>query len=181
MTGDATSLAMSMVLGLLMGEWRLSMKNEAALRARGAIEPRGDVYRAMSILYPLAFVLMGLEGLWHSRPQVEPGAEGLPPAWWAAGIVLMIGSKALKYWAIANLRDRWTFKVLVLPGAPLVRSGPYRYVDHPNYIAVGGELVGMMLMMSAWISGPIMTVANGLAIMKRVRVETRALRGDGAR
>jgi methyltransferase len=144
----------------------------------------------MAILYPLAFVLMGAEGLWRSRPLDVVGsgglpailaAEGMPPAWWVAGIVLMLGSKALKYWAIANLRDRWTFKVLVLPGAPLVRTGPYRYVDHPNYIAVCGELVGMMLMMSAWVSGPIMALAFGATLVKRVRVETRALRGDGTR
>ena len=165
----------------MLAEQRLSTKHEAALRERGAVEPRGDVYRVMAILYPMAFVLMGAEGLWRARLTVAPMAEGMPPAWWVAGIVLMLGSKALKYWAIANLRDRWTFKVLVLPNAPLVQSGPYRYVNHPNYIAVCGELVAMLLMMSAWISGPIMTIAFGLAMMKRVRVETRALRGDGTR
>lgn len=181
MTQDATAFALAVVIGLLLAEWRLSMRNEVALRARGAVEPRGDVYRAMSILYPLAFVLMGAEGLWRARLPVGLAAEGMSPAWWVAGILLMMGSKALKYWAIANLGERWTFKVLVLPGVALVRTGPYRYVDHPNYIAVCGELVGMMLMMSAWVTGPLTTLAFGFTVIKRVRVETRALRGDGAR
>lgn len=181
MTQPATAFTLAVVIGLMLAEARLSRKNEAALRARGAVEPLGDVYRTMALLYPLAFLLMGAEGLWRSRLPIEPVTGAEPPAWWMAGIVLMLGSKALKYWAIANLRDRWTFKVLVLPGAPLVRSGPYRYVDHPNYIAVCGELVGMMLMMSAWVAGPIMTLAFGVTMMKRVRVETRALHDDGTR
>lgn len=181
MTTEAAAFALAVVIGLLLAETRVSMRNEAGLRARGAIEPRGDVYRAMAVLYPLAFVLMGAEGIWRARPPVESVAGAMSPAWWVAGILLMVASKSLKYWAIANLGDRWTFKVLVLPGVPLVQTGPYRYVDHPNYIAVCGELIGMALMMSAWISGPVMTLAFGATVARRVRVETRALRGDGAR
>ena len=98
-----------------------------------------------------------------------------------AGILLMLASKGLKYWAIANLADRWTFKVLVLPGVPLVRTGPYRYVDHPNYIAVVGELAGMALMMSAWITGPVMTLLFGVALLMRLKVETGALRDERTR
>ena len=93
----------------------------------------------------------------------------------------MLASKGLKYWAIANLADRWTFKVLVLPGVPLVRSGPYRYVDHPNYIAVLGELMAMTLMMSAWIAGPVMTLAFAVTMLMRLKVETRALRQERTR
>ncbi len=74
-------------------------------------------------------------------------------------------------WVIAG-----RFKVLVLLDVPLVRSGPYHYVDHPNYIAVLGELAGMALLLSAWISGPVMTMLFGIALRARLRVETRALR-----
>jgi methyltransferase len=177
MTFDATVFALSMVIGLLLAETRLSVRNEAVLRARGAIEARGDVYVAMSILYPLAFLLMGAEGIWRSRiPTAVAAASASGPAWWVAGVLLFLASKGLKYWAIAHLAERWTFKVLVLPGVPLVRTGPYRYVDHPNYIAVVGELVGMALMMSAWIMGPVMTLAFGVAMLMRLKVETQALR-----
>jgi len=110
------------------------------------------------------------------RARFDPTA----PSWWVAGLLLLVASKALKYWAIAHLGDRWTFKVLVLPDVPLVRTGPYRYVDHPNYIAVFGELAGMALLMSAWISGPVMTVMFGIALRARLQVETRALRNPRA-
>ena len=176
MTLEATVFALAMVIGLMLAETRLSMRNEAGLRARGAIEARGDVYVWMSILYPLAFLVMGAEGVWRSRTLVAAG-----PAWWLAGILLMLASKALKYWAIANLADRWTFKVLILPGVPLVRTGPYRYVNHPNYIAVVGELVGMALMMSAWLTGPVMVLVFGVVLLMRLKVETRALRNQRPR
>ncbi len=182
MTFEATVFALALVIGVLLAETRLSMNNEKGLRVRGALEARGDVYVWMSILYPLAFLLMGAEGIWRSRmpAEVMPGwllpVGPAAPAWWVAGVLLMLASKGLKYWAIANLADRWTFKVLVLPGMPLVRTGPYRYVDHPNYIAVVGELVGMALMMSARITGPVMTLVFGVVLLMRLKVETGALR-----
>lgn len=166
---------MAVIIGLMLAETRISAKHEQLLRARGAVEPRGDVYWAMLVLYPLAFGLMYIEGLSRAQASVAV-SPGHTPAWWLAGILLMVASKALKYWAIANLRDRWCFRVLVLPGTSLVRTGPYRYVDHPNYIAVVGELTAMALMMSAWTTGPIMILLFGIALFLRLRVETRALR-----
>jgi len=66
--------------------------------------------------------------------------------------------------------------VLVLPGRPLVATGPYRYVDHPNYIAVVGELVGAAMMLGARVSGPIMLGVFGIALWARIRFESRILR-----
>jgi methyltransferase len=179
MSTTMIAFALSVVIGLLLAETRISVRHEAALRERGAVEPPGDVYRGLAIVYPLAFLLMGAEGLWRAVSRVDAPVGAMAPAWWVAGIGLMVASKALKYWAIANLKDRWTFKVLVLPGAPLVRTGPYRYVDHPNYIAVCGELSAMALMMSAWMTGPVMALAYAIALRTRLRVETRALAGSG--
>src|SRR5688572_21831861 len=178
MTYEASVFVFALVFGLMLAETRVSVKNERTLRARGAIEPRGDVYLAMLVLYPLAFALMGIEGISRSQTPAEAVPGVSPPAWWLAGILLMVASKALKYWAIASLGDRWTFKVLVLPGLPLVRRGPYRYVNHPNYIAVMGELIAMALMMSAWITGPVMTIVFGVVLLMRLKVETRALRDE---
>ena len=177
MTYEAKVFVYALVFGLMLAETHVSVRNERALRERGAVEPRGDVYLAMLILYPLAFGLMGIEGLSRSKTSAEVVAGAASPAWWLAGILLMLGSKGLKYWAIASLGDRWTFRVLVLPGVPLVRRGPYRYVNHPNYIAVVGELAGMALMMSAWITGPVMILLFGIALVMRLKVETTALRG----
>jgi methyltransferase len=160
------------IAGLLLAEARLSSRHDAALRARGALAPPGDVYRSMTIVYPAAFLVMGIEGMW--RAASAQWGNGL--GFYAAGLLLFVASKGLKYWAIAALGERWSFRVLVLPGAPLVTSGPYRYVAHPNYLAVLGELVGTAMMMEAWFSGPIFLLIFGALLWMRVGVETEALR-----
>jgi methyltransferase len=177
--GYPEAFALAVVMGLMLAEARLSRQNEQRLRARGAVAPPGDSYRAMSVIYPGAFLVMGAEGFWRLSRTAVSGIDPLAPSWFAAGVLLMLASKALKYWAIAHLGDRWTFKVLVLRGAAPVRTGPYRYVDHPNYIAVFGELAAMALMMTAWITGPLMVLLFGLALRVRLPVEVRSLRNGG--
>jgi methyltransferase len=156
----------AVILGLLIAEARLSRRHEVGLAARGAIAPPGDVYRWMAVLYPLSFVLMGAEGAWRAS---------VVPSWFAAGVLLFAASKALKYWAIRSLGDRWSFRVYVVPGAPLVTTGPYRYVAHPNYLAVAGELVGAAMMMNARVSGPVMVAVFGAVLWARIRFENRIL------
>jgi methyltransferase len=167
------AIAVGVVFGLMLAEQRVSATHEVALRREGAVEPPGDVYRAMAVLYPAAFLLMATEGFW--RASVDAGPAGFRPAWPVSGALLFAASKGLKYWAIASLGPRWSFKVLVLPGRPLVTSGPYAYVRHPNYIAVMGELAGTAMMVGARLSGPIMMAAFGLVLWARIRVEDRAL------
>jgi methyltransferase len=159
---------LAVIMGLMLAESQLSRRHEAELRARGAIAPQGDVYAVMSVLYPVVFIIMGLEGA------LGPG----PGAFFASGLLLFVASKALKYWAIGTLGMRWTFRVLVLPGVPLVTTGPYRYVAHPNYIAVVGELVGAAMMMNARLSGPVALAAFGTTLWVRIRFENRLLTGD---
>lgn len=163
---------LSLILGLLIAETRLSWRNEAGLRARGALAPRGDVYWPMALAYPAAFLAMGAEGIWRA----SSGQWGNGPAFYASGLLLFVASKALKYWAIAALRERWSFRVLVLPDRPLVTAGPYAYVAHPNYIGVVGELAGTAMMMEAWVSGPISLILFGALLWFRARFETNVLR-----
>jgi methyltransferase len=162
----------SVIVGLMLAETRLSRRNEAALKARGAIMPDGDVWLWMLILYPLSFLVMGGEGLWRAQTMPEPGRIH----WYAAGLVVFAGAKLLKYWAMATLADRWSFRVMILPGLPLIRGGPYRFVTHPNYIGVAGELLGTAMMMRATVTGPIMCVAFGVVLWGRVQFENRVLR-----
>jgi methyltransferase len=159
-------LAILAVIGAMMWfESRLSIRNERALRARGAVEPAGDVYRWMQVAYPGSFALMAFEG--HVR--------GSASVWWLAGSALFVVAKSLKYWAIASLGSYWSFRVLVVPGAPLVTRGPYRYLRHPNYIAVIGELLGGALLLNALVTGPIVTLLFVELIRRRLAVEERAL------
>jgi len=175
MTVPAITLAV--IIGLLLAETRVSRAHEARLQTRGAIRPEGDPYLALALLYPAAFLIMGVEGLW--RAQATGAAGHVPsanaPAWFASGVVLFTASKALKYWAISALGELWTFRVYIVPGVPLVRTGPYRHVAHPNYIAVAGELVGTAMMMGARVSGPVTIALFGLALAARVRFENRVL------
>lgn len=157
---------LALVFGMMIAEWRVSLKNEARLDALGATTPPESQYPLMAVTYPLAFLAMGAEAWWRST--------GLGP-WFLSGVVLLIGAKAFKFWAIASLGERWTFRVRVLKGSGLVTSGPYQYVAHPNYVAVAGELVATGLMMGAIISGPVMTALFGVLMWRRVRFEERAL------
>jgi methyltransferase len=140
--------------------------NERLQRARGGVEPPDDVFKMMRVAYPGAFLLMIVDGAMGRLP--EPAAV-------AAGVTLFAASKALKWWAIHTLGQAWTFRVIVVPGAPLITSGPYRFVRHPNYIAVVGELVAAALMTGSRIGSPIAVVGFGLLMLKRIVVEQRAL------
>ena len=143
-----------------------SRRNEAILRARGAVEPAGDVYRWMQVAYPGCFVAIVAES---ALRQERAGAAAI------AGTIVFLLAKGLKYWAIATLGERWTFRVLVLPGEPLVATGPYRWMRHPNYAGVAGELIGAALMAGSPLTGVIAFIAFGGMMLARIRVEERAL------
>lgn len=151
---------------LLLETWR-SRRNEIALRKAGAIEPHDDVYRWMRIVYPGMFAAMTLEGM-----RAPVACTTLV----AAGIGVFLAGKLLKWWAILSLGRLWTFHVLVLPGAPLVTTGPYRFMRHPNYLGLLGEIAGVALMMRAPITGVLSAVAFGGLLLARIRVEERMLR-----
>jgi len=93
-----------------------------------------------------------------------------------AGAAVFLIAKALKWWAIVSLGTFWTFRVIVVPGARLVAAGPYRWLDHPNYAGVMGELAGVALMTAAPVSGVAGIVTFGWLVIRRVSVEERALR-----
>jgi methyltransferase len=159
-------IALLAVLLMMLVESQLSRFNERTLRARGATEPAGDVYPTMTWVYPACFVAMSIEG---ALTGPAPGPNTL------LGVALFGVAKALKFWAIATLGPRWTFRVLVLPGAPLVRGGPYAWVRHPNYVAVIGEFVSFAILGGAPLAGILSVVVFGVLLRRRIRVEERAL------
>ena len=159
--------ALIVVAVMMLVEQRVSLSNERWLRLQGAVEPPRDVFVTMRWAYPAAFVVMAIEGAWFGP------APGL---WTIAGAVVFAAAKLLKVWAISSLGRRWTFRVLVLAGAPLVTRGPYAHVRHPNYIAVIGELIGMALLVGARVAGPVAVILFGLLIHARIQVEEEALR-----
>ena len=162
-----SAAALFAVLAMMVAELTRSRANERLLRQRGAVEPAGDVYRAMAIVYPVIFVAMAVEGA-----LTGPARDGVL----ITGFVVFVAAKVLKLWAIRALGPRWSYRVLVLPEAALVSTGPYAHLRHPNYLAVLGEIAGFALMVGARITGIISLITFALLMRKRIAVEEKALR-----
>ncbi len=154
------------VFAPMLIEARRAAANERAQRARGGVEAPGDVYAAMRLAYPGAFLAMIVDGAVRGRPAALQVA---------AGAALFASAKALKWWAIRSLGSAWTFRVITVPGAPLVDRGPYAFLRHPNYVAVAGELAGVALMTGATVAGPLAIIGFGALMLKRIAVEEQAL------
>jgi methyltransferase len=159
-------LAFTFVFAPMIAEAVISARHDRVLRARGAIEPDGDVYKLMQLAYPGCFLVLLAEG----------AARGVHwDAVMASGAAIFAGAKALKYWAIASLGERWTFRVLVPPGSTPTHAGPYRWINHPNYVAVGGELAGVAIAMHGAVSGGPVTAGFIFLMWRRVAIEEKAL------
>lgn len=164
---SVSTAALLAVVVMMLAELKRSRANERALRQRGAVEPSGDVYRAMAVVYPALFVAMAIEGAFTGPA---------PDAALIAGFITFTAAKLFKLWAISSLGPRWSYRVLVLPEAPLVTTGPYARLRHPNYVAVFGEIAGFALMVGARISGIISLLVFAVLVRKRIAVEEKALR-----
>lgn len=154
------------ILLIMAGELVLSTFNEKMLRARGAIEPPGDVIDRMRFAYPLGFIAMGIEGA-----LTGPAPRDIL----LYGLALLGLAKALKVWAISSLGSKWSYRVLVVPGEPLVTTGPYRFLSHPNYLAVVGEIISVAMIVWAPITGTLAAIGFGSLMALRIRVEDKAL------
>jgi methyltransferase len=149
-----------------LAEVLYSRRNERRLWARGAVE-RGAGH------YPL---MVGLHALWLISTLVEGLLRGPEiPAWWPVPLAAFLLVQPLRYWAIVSLGMNWNTRILVLPDAKLVRSGPYRYFSHPNYVVVAVEILTFPLIFGAWITAIVFSILNAALLFVRIRTENRAL------
>ncbi len=167
-----TSLAFFTVVVALVAVERLvelvvSTRNAAWSRAHGGREAGRGHYPVMVALHTGLLVGMLLEA-WLRRPAV-------PVVLAATMLVLAAASQVLRWWCIATLGRQWNTRVIVVPGMPLVRSGPYRLLPHPNYVAVVVEGVALPLVHAAWVTAAVFTLANAVLLAVRIRVEDAAL------
>lgn len=149
-----------------LAELALSARNARRLEGRGAREHGAGHFPLLvlvHVLYPLA---LATEVLWLGT---RPGP--LWPLW----LGLWTAAQALRYSAIRALGEHWNVRILVVPGAPLVHSGPYRWLRHPNYVAVVIELVAGTLLFGAWRAALLISALNAVALTIRIRAEERAL------
>ena len=153
-------------------ELSVSARHEAALRARGAVEHGRRHYPmlvALHVLWPLALI----------AEMVFAGAR--PGRSWPLWFAILIAAQVLRWASIRALGERWTTRVWVLPDQPLVRHGPYRWLRHPNYLAVALELAAAPMLFGAWRTAAVATIANAAALALRIRAEERALGASGGR
>lgn len=161
------------VLGLLglqrVVELAWSRHNERRLISRGAErEPRDGLGAIVSVQVAF-FVGISAEAVWG--PWTALGGPWTVPA-----LLVWLSANGLRYWCIFALGDRWTIRVLRLPGAPLVEKGPYRWMRHPNYLGVFLELLAFPIMFGAWATAVAIGILNALALRRRVRIEETFLR-----
>ena len=139
-------------------------RNTAMLLAAGASEFSPRHYPAIVLLHMFWLVALWLLG-WD-RP--------LSAAW----LTLFMALQVLRAWILVTLKGRWTTRIIILPTAPLVTSGPYRFLSHPNYLVVVGEIAVLPLCLGLPWLALIFSAANAFILMIRVRAENAALQGS---
>ena len=168
MTGlTAFVVVVSLVALERLAELVVSQRNAAWSFARGGVETGRGHYWVMVALHSGFLVAMLVEAFVR-RPEVPPALAG-------SMLGLVLASQALRWWCIVTLGPRWNTRVIVVPGLPPVRSGPYRLLAHPNYLAVVVEGLALPLVHGCWITAAAFTVLNAALLTVRLRVENAAL------
>jgi len=165
-------LAFLALLGLeRVAELAVSHRNAARTLARGGVEHGKRHFAWMAVLHAAFLPASALEVVLLNRPFLP--ALGLPM------LALALGAQALRYWAVATLGSRWNVRVIVVPGDPPVDGGPYRYLRHPNYLAVVVEGFAVPLVHTAWITAAAFSALNAVLLGVRIRCEEAALDESG--
>lgn len=150
-----------------VAELLLSRRNARIALSRGGAESGARHFRWMAAVHALFLPACAAEVLLLHRP--FPGALG----WGCAGAAL--AAQALRWWAVASLGWRWNVRVIVVPSEAPVRRGPYRFLRHPNYVAVAVEMICVPLAHGAFLSAAVFSLLNALLLRVRIRVEEQAL------
>lgn len=161
-----TALVVAVALGRLV-ELRVAARNLRSLLARGGVEIAPGHYPVMVLLHTLFLVACPLEVWLLGRPFI--------PALGAVMFLLLVLAAGLRWWVISALQGRWTTRIVVLPGVAPVTGGPYRFLRHPNYLAVIVEILALPLVHTAWITALVWSVANALLLRVRIRAEEEGL------
>jgi methyltransferase len=160
-------------LGLLASErgieLALSRRNSRLAFLRGGREHGQAHFRLMAAFHGVFLASCAAEALILHR--------SVPGALAAIALIGAIASQGLRYWAIATLGARWNVKIIVVPGDEPVTAGPYRFIRHPNYVAVAVEMVCVPLIHGCWLTAIVFSVGNALLLRTRIRAEEAAL-GD---
>ncbi|GHB04220.1 MULTISPECIES: isoprenylcysteine carboxyl methyltransferase family protein [Streptomyces] len=150
-----------------LAELAVARRNTRRSLDRGAVESGRGHYPAMVALH--TGLLAGCIA--------ETWATGRPFAPWYgwAMVAVVATAQGLRWWCVRTLGSRWNTRVVVVPGLPPVTGGPYRWLRHPNYVAVAAEGIALPLVHGAWLTAVVFTVLNAALMAVRVRCEDGAL------
>jgi methyltransferase len=151
-----------------LAELVVARRNERWSRGRGAVETGAGHYPVMVALHTGLLAGALLEVWLGHRPFIP--ALGWPM------FVLVLAAQGLRWWCIATLGPQWNTRILVVPGLPRVERGPYRFLPHPNYVAVVVEGFALPLVHTAWITAVTFTALNAVLLRVRIAAEDSALR-----
>jgi methyltransferase len=157
----------ALVAAARLVELGVAKRHLAWARERGGVETGAGHYPFMVALHSAFLVGCVVEMIGAGRPFL---------AWlgWPM-LALLLAAHALRWWCIRTLGPQWNTRVIRVPGQPLVTGGPYRYLRHPNYVAVVTEGVALPLVHSAWVTALVFTAANAWLLRVRIQVENGAL------
>jgi len=168
---DVSAVAFTVLIGLValerVAELVVSTRNVRWSKARGGVEVGQRHYLFMVLLHTALLVGAVVEVWVADRPF-------LPVLGWTM-LALVLASQGLRWWCIRTLGRQWNTRVVVVPGLARVEGGPYRWLPHPNYVAVVVEGLVLPLVHSAWVTALVFSLANLVLLRHRIRVEENAL------
>lgn len=150
-----------------IAELVVARRNAIWTLSRAGVEHGRGHYPVMVVLHTGLLACCLAESALAHRPF-------LPALGWPM-LALVIMAQALRWWCISTLGPYWNTRVIVVPGARLVGAGPYRFLRHPNYVAVVVEIAALPLVHCAWLTAAVFTAANALLLAVRIRCENTAL------
>lgn len=151
-------------------ELGVARKNLQWARRHGGVETGAEHYPVMVLLHAAFLVGCIAEVSGLDRPYVAALAWPM--------LAALVAAHALRWWCIRTLGPQWNTRVIRVPGQPVITSGPYRWLRHPNYVAVVIEGIALPLVHSAWVTALGFTLANALVLRRRLQVENEALAGS---
>ncbi len=149
-----------------LSELLIAKKNKLLLFSNGAVEYDKGGYKFIVLMHVLFFISLVTEKIFLNRELNQL---------WVVFIIIFLAAQFLRYWAIISLGKYWNTRIIVLQGAKQIKSGPYRFLKHPNYLAVLTELAIIPLIFSCYFTSVIFTILNLIILSRRVKIEEKAL------
>ncbi len=162
----ALLIFLSFLLIQRFAELAVAKRHENILKKAGATEVDRKGYSFIVAMHAAFFVALPLETILMKRT---------PSSLWIVFLAAFAAAQFLRYWAISSLGVYWNTRIIVAPNHPTINKGPYRFLRHPNYVAVITELAVIPLIFSCYITAIVFTILNSILLRRRIRIERRAL------